>query len=88
MAKRNEINPSRTFFHNKSKLICIAHTYLVPMDLGGSHLPILEQNVLFTELQALGSVGWPLQIKDNWRCQAPEHIFIISLIMGAWQLLD
>ena len=62
--------------------------HLVPPAPGDSHLPILEQNLLFTELQALGSIYWPLRIKDNWQHLAPEHIFIISLIMGARQLLD
>lgn len=62
-------------------------SHLDPVGSGDSHLHSLEQNLLFTESQALG-IYWPLQIKGNWRRQAPEHIFIISLIMGARQLLD
>lgn len=58
------------------------------MDLDDSHLLVLEQNMLFTELQALGSISWPLHIRDNWHCRAPEHIFIISLMMGLQQPLD
>lgn len=56
---------------------------LVPINSGDCQLPVLGQNPLFTELQSVGSVYWSLQIKANRRRQAPEHIFIISLIMGA-----
>lgn len=60
----------------------------MPTDSDASQLLFLEHNPLVTELHALGSVYQHLQRKDNWQRQAPEQIFIIGPIVGAWQLLD